>query len=189
MSERGNLPPGGVSAPTGAVAGNLEPWPATPPDEPVLDAAARQRIADLVSRYPTKRAALIPALHIAQRRCGGWLPDYALEAVAAELELPPSDVYGVVTFYDLFHQKPVGRHRIRVCTNLPCQLRGSDEIMEALADELGVGEGEVTADGRCSFIHFECLGSCDTAPMAMINDTYHENLTPESVRDIVKGLA
>lgn len=185
----GALPPGGVAAPTGAVAGNLEPWPATPPDEPVLDAAARERIADLVSRYPNKRAALIPALHIAQRRCGGWLPDYALEAVAAELELPPSEVYGVVTFYDLFHQKPVGRHRIRVCTNLPCQLRGSDEIMETLAEVLGVGEGEVTADGRCSFIHFECLGSCDTAPMAMIDDTYHENLTPERVREIVGELA
>lgn len=183
------MPPGGVGAPAGAVAGSLEPWPATPPAEPVIDEASQRRIADLVSRYPTKQAALIPALHIAQRRCGGWLPDYAIEAVADELELPPSEVYGVVTFYDLFHQKPVGRHRIRVCTNLPCQLRGSDEIMAAIGDELGVREGEVSADGRCSFVHFECLGSCDTAPMAMIDDTYHENLTPERVRDIVKGLA
>jgi NADH:ubiquinone oxidoreductase subunit E len=121
-------------------AGSLEPWQATPPAEPVLDDAAKRRIAELVSRYPTKRAALIPALHIAQRRCGGWLPDYALEAVAAELELPPSEVYGVVTFSDLFHQKPVGRHRIRVCTNLPCQLRGSDEIKAALGEELDVAE-------------------------------------------------
>jgi NADH-quinone oxidoreductase E subunit len=186
---KGGVPQGGVGAPSGAVAGSGEPWPATPPAEPVIDEASRQRIADLVSRYPTKQAALIPALHIAQRRCGGWLPDYAIEAVADELELPPSEVYGVVTFYDLFHQKPVGRHRIRVCTNLPCQLRGSDEIMAAIGEELGVAEGEVTADGRCSFVHFECLGSCDTAPMAMIDDTYHENLTPERVREIVKGLA
>ena len=106
--------------------------------------------------------------------------------MAAELELPPSTVYGVVTFYDLFHQKPVGRHRIRVCTNLSCQLRGAEEIMEALAEELGVGEDEVTPDGRCSYVHFECLGSCDTAPMMMVDDDYHENLTPQRVRQIVR---
>ncbi len=140
-------------------------------------------------RYPTTEALLIPALHMAQKAWGGWLPDEAIEAVAAELELPPADVYGVVTFYDLFHQEPVGRHRIRVCTNLPCMLRGALELMEVLADELGVGEDQVTPDGRCSYTHFECLGSCDTAPMMMIDDRYHENLTPERVREIVKGLA
>jgi NADH-quinone oxidoreductase E subunit len=190
MSERprDGLPPGGVTAPAGAAAGSREPWPATAPDEPVLDAAARSRVEELVRRYPSPRAALIPALHIAQRRCGGWLPDYAIEAVARELALPPSEVYGVVTFYDLFHQRPVGRHRIRVCNNLPCQLRGADEILEVLHAELGIDEGEVTPDGRCSFVHFECLGSCDTAPMAMIDDTYHENLTPARVREILKGL-
>ncbi|HMB54332.1 MAG TPA: NADH-quinone oxidoreductase subunit NuoE [Thermoanaerobaculia bacterium] len=166
-----------------------EPWPAEAPDEPVLDAECRTKIDHLLTRYPTKRAVLLPALHIAQRRCGGWLPDYAIEEVAAYLELPPSDVYGVVTFYDLYHQKPVGRHRIRVCTNLSCQLRGSDEIMQVLAEELGVPEGEVTGDGRCSYVHFECLGSCDTAPMMMVDDTYCENLTPQRVRDILKGLA
>jgi NADH-quinone oxidoreductase E subunit len=180
--------PSQPDTPAAAVSGSAEPWPATPPPEPVFDEAAKRRVEELVARYPTRRAALIPILHIVQRRCGGWLPDYAIEAVAAELGLAAADVYGVVTFYDLFHQKPVGRHRIRVCTNLPCQLRGSDEIMEAIGEELGVGEGEVTPDGRCSFVHFECLGSCDTAPMAMIDDTYHEDLTPERVREIVRGL-
>ena len=195
MTDPGNRPPGGagaparMGAPAGVLAGSREPWPATSPGEPVFDAEAKRRVDDLVRRYPTRRAALIPALHIAQRRCGGWLPDYAIEEVARELELDPADVYGVVTFYDLFHQKPVGRHRIRVCNNLPCQLRGAEEILEVLHEELGVGEGKVTADGRCSFVHFECLGSCDTAPMAMIDDTYHENLTPERVREILKGLA
>ena len=132
---------------------------------------------------------LLPALHIAQREWGGWLPDEAIQAVAAELDLPEARVYGVVTFYDLFHQNPVGRHRIRVCTNLSCQLRGSDEIMETLhKEELGVGEEEVTPDGRCSYVHFECLGSCDTAPMMMVDDEYHENLTPDRVRRVLKGL-
>ncbi len=165
-----------------------EPERTAEPPERVLDDAARAAIADLVGRYPTRRAALIPALHIAQRRAGGWLPDAAIAEVAAELDLPPADVYGVVTFYDLFHQRPVGRHRIRVCTNLSCQLRGSDEILATLASELKVGEDEVTPDGRCSYVHFECLGSCDTAPMMMVDDSYHENLTPERVRDVLEGL-
>ena len=150
--------------------------------------AALDEIDALRPRYPTTEALLLPVLHIAQREWGGWLPDEAIAAVAAELELPVAKVYGVVTFYDLYHQKPVGRHRIRVCTNLSCQLRGSDEIMETIHQELGVGEDEVTADGRCSFIHFECLGSCDTAPMMMVDDDYHENLTPNRVRQILKGL-
>jgi NADH-quinone oxidoreductase subunit E len=153
-----------------------------------LSAAARAEIDALRPRYPTTEAVLLPALHIAQREHGGWLPDEAIHAVAELLDLPAARVYGVVTFYDLFHQSPVGRHRIRVCTNLSCQLRGADEIMEVLARELGVGEDEVTPDGRCSYVHFECLGSCDTAPMMMVDDEYHENLTPNRVRQILKGL-
>ena len=149
---------------------------------------ALDEIAELRKRYPTSEALTLPALHIAQREWGGWLPDEAIAAVAAELDLPVAKVYGVVTFYDLYHQKPVGRHRIRVCTNLSCQLRGSEEIMETLRQELGVGEDEITPDGRCSYVHFECLGSCDTAPMMMVDDDYHENLTPNRVRQIVKGL-
>ncbi len=149
---------------------------------------ARAQIDMLRKRYPTAEAVLLPALYIAQRLSGGWLPDEAIRAVAAELGLPESKVYGVVTFYDLFHQKPVGRHRIRVCTNLSCQIRGAEEIMETLRQELGVGEEEVTPDGRCSYVHFECLGSCDTAPMMMVDDDYHENLTPKRARDIVRGL-
>ncbi|HVF58318.1 MAG TPA: NADH-quinone oxidoreductase subunit NuoE [Thermoanaerobaculia bacterium] len=163
-----------------------EPQPKAAP--PRLSDAGRAELDTLRSRYPTTEAVLIPALHIAQREWGGWLPDEAIEAVAAELDLPPAKVYGVVTFYDLFHQHPVGRHRIRVCTNLSCQLRGADEIVELLHQELGVGEDEVTPDGRCSYVHFECLGSCDTAPMMMVDDDYHENLTPQRVRRVLKEL-
>ncbi len=155
---------------------------------PTLPEAARAELHEIRKRYPTNQAALLPALHIAQRHWGGWLPDDAIAAVAHELDLPASTVYGVVTFYDLYHQKPVGRHRIRVCTNLSCTLRGAHEIMDVMQQELGVDEDEVTPDGRCSYVHFECLGSCDTAPMMMVDDDYHENLTPEKARDIVKGL-
>lgn len=153
-----------------------------------LPDAAKAEIAEIRKRYPTAQAALLPALHIAQRNFDGWLAEPVIAAVAAELDLPVSTVYGVVTFYDLYHLKPVGRHRIRVCNNLSCQLRGAEEILEAMRAELGVGEDEVTDDGRCSYIHFECLGSCDTAPMMMVDDDYHENLTPKSAREIVRGL-
>src|ERR1700712_1723575 len=144
--------------------------------------AALDEIAGLRPRYPTAEALTLPALHIAQREWGGWLPDEAIAAVAAELDLPLAKVYGVVTFYDLYHQKPVGRHRIRVCTNLSCQLRGSGEIMAAIKAQLKVGEVGAPPDGRGSYIHFECLGACDTAPMMMVDDEYHENLSPERAR-------
>lgn len=149
---------------------------------------AKAELDELKKRYPTTEAVLLPALHLAQRLSGGWLPDHVIEGVARELDLPAAKVYGVVTFYDLFQQKPVGRHRLRVCTNLSCQLRGADEIMEVLTEELGVGENEVTADGKCSYTHFECLGSCDTAPMMMVDERYEENLTPARVRQILGKL-
>ncbi|HVR07773.1 MAG TPA: NADH-quinone oxidoreductase subunit NuoE [Thermoanaerobaculia bacterium] len=173
-----------VSDAAAAPAGSTEPGG----ERREFSAAARAQLQELFKRYPTREAALIPALHIAQREWGGWLPDAAIAAVAREVELPAAKVYGVVTFYDLLHQHQVGRHRIRICTNLPCMLRGSDEIMAAVRQHLGVGENEVTPDGRCSYVHFECLGSCDTAPMMMIDDTYHENLTPERVRQILGDL-
>lgn len=156
--------------------------------QPGFSAGARSQIEALRGRYPTTQALLLPALHIVQKENGGWLPEPALEALASFLELSPSEVMGVVSFYDLYHERPVGRHRIRVCTNLSCMLRGAEEIMETLRSELGAEEGEVTRDGRCSFVHFECLGSCDTAPMMMVDDEYHENLTPETTVQIVREL-
>ena len=137
---------------------------------------------------PDDEALLLPALHLAQQHWDGWLPDEAIEAVACELDLPPARVYGVVTFYDLFHQRPIGRHRVRICTNLSCTLRGAGEIVESVKQELDVDENQVTPDGRCSFVHFECLGACETAPMMMIDDEYHGNLTPEKARDLVRHL-
>jgi NADH-quinone oxidoreductase subunit E len=153
-----------------------------------LPAEIREALDALRPRYPTTRALLLPALHLAQKAWGGWLPEEAMLAVAEELELPPSEVYGVVSFYDLFHERPVGRHRIRVCTNVPCMLRGSDQVMKALEEKLGVQEGEVTPDGKCSYVHFECLGACELAPMMMVDDTYHGDLTPEKIAALLEEL-
>ena len=142
----------------------------------------------LRSRYPTEEALVLPALHLAQAANGGWLSDEAIAAVAELLHLSASKVAGVVSFYDMFHERPVGRHRIRLCTNLSCQLRGAEELAELLHGALGVEAGEVSADGRCSWVEFECLGSCDTAPMAMIDEDYVENLTPDRLLRAVEGL-
>ena len=153
-----------------------------------LPAEVREQIDALRPRYPTAEALLLPALHLAQRHFGGWLSDEVIAAVADELELAPAKVYGVVTFYDLFHQRPVGRHRVSVCTNLPCALRGAEEILAGLRRDLEVGENQVTADGKLSITHFECLGACDMAPMMMVDDDYHGRLTPEKVRRLVEDL-
>ena len=155
---------------------------------PGLPAEVRAAIDALRPVYPTTEALLLPALHLTQEHWDGWLPDEAILAVAEELELPPARVYGVVTFYDLYHQRPVGRHRIRVCSNLSCTLRGAGEILTALGEQLGVGEDQVTPDGRCSYVHFECLGACEQAPMMMVDGRYHGPLTPDSARRIVEEL-
>lgn len=181
MSDAPNRTAGAGAAEPRATAATADPRPAFPPE-------ARARLQEIAKRYPQGKASLIPALHIAQELWGGWLPEEAVEAVANETGVPAAEVWGVVSFYDLFHSRPVGRHRLRVCTNLPCQLRGADEIMAVLREELGVEEGEVTPDGKCSYVHFECLGSCDTAPMMMLDDHYEENLTPERVREILREL-
>ena len=162
--------------------------PAAGTAAPALPDWARQELDRLRPLYPTARALLLPALHLAQKHWDGWLPEEAMLAVAQELGLPVAEVYGVVTFYDLYHERPVGRHRLRVCTNVPCMLRGSAEVMATLGEALGVEEGEVTPDGRCSFVHFECLGACEQAPMMMVDDTYHGDLTPEKVRALIEEL-
>ncbi len=158
------------------------------PSGPRLPQEIRAAIDALRPRYPTEEALLLPALHLAQRHWDGWLPDEAIAAVADELGLAPAKVFGVVTFYDLYHQKPVGRHRLRVCTNLPCALRGAEEVLASLKERLEVEEDEVTPDGRCSVVHFECLGACEQAPMMMVDDDYRGHLTPESIRGIVEEL-
>lgn len=153
-----------------------------------LPESVRSAISELRRHYPTEEALLLPALHFAQKHWGGWLPEEAILGVAEELNLAPAKVYGVITFYDLFHQSPVGRHRVRVCTNLSCALRGGNEILRAIQKHLDVGENEVTSDGRCSVVEFECLGACEQAPMMMVDDDYHPNLTPDKARKILEGL-
>lgn len=144
-----------------------------------------------LKKYPPeqKRSAVVAALLMVQTQNGGWLSDAAMNAVAAYLGLAPIEVYEVATFYDMFELAPVGKNLIRVCTNVSCQLRGSDDIVAAFKKRLGVGLGETTQDGQFTLREAECMAACVGAPMCQVNDKhYHENLTPEKVNALVDAI-
>jgi len=140
--------------------------PATLP----VTAETDRTIDALLTRYPRKSSALLPALHAVQAE-HGWVPEPAMDYVAAKLGVSPAFVAGVVSFYTMFHRRPVGKHHIQVCRTLSCMLRGSRQLMAQLEERLGIRRGgDVTPDGRFSLQYVECLGACDTAPCAQVND-------------------
>ncbi|MFT5433894.1 MAG: NADH-quinone oxidoreductase E subunit [Myxococcota bacterium] len=145
-----------------------------------------QKFQILLARYPQKKAALIPALRIAQEQWD-YLTEEVMTYVAGRLEVEPSEVMNTATFYTMLKKKPVGRFHIQVCTNLSCYLRGSDEMMTYIGTRLGLRPGETSADGRFTLDHVECLASCGTAPMMQVNDDYHENLGPKQVEALIAG--
>ena len=144
-----------------------------------------ERIHRKRRHYPDARSAVLPALHIVQEELG-HLPADAMRFIADLLNVPESQVYGTATFYSLLRWKPAGRHVISVCHNLSCSLLGAEAIIEHLSSTLGVGEGQVTVDGKFSFQRIECIGRCDGAPAMMVDDDYHGNLTPEKIEGILK---
>jgi len=158
-------------------------------DEPRFSDAALQEFEGLLTHYPTRQAALLPTLWIAQREFG-WLSEKTQAYVAGLLGLPPSHVRAVVTFYPMYHQKPVGRFLLDVCTNLSCRLRGADQIVDCIRGRLGIEIEETTKDGKFTLGVAECLASCGTAPMLQLNqDQFYENLTVESTLKLIDELA
>lgn len=151
----------------------------------------QQQIDIILQRYPAGRqaSAILPLLDLAQRQSGGWLPQAAIETVAALLQMPAIRAHEVASFYTMFNLAPVGKHHIQLCRTTPCWLRGSEEIQSVCESHLGIKPGEVTPDGKFSLVEVECLGACVNAPMAQINDDYYENLTPESMKSILQNLA
>lgn len=142
----------------------------------MLTPDARQKIEALKKVYETNQSALIPALHIAQAD-QGWLSEETQREVGQLLGLTSQSVRQVVTFYTMFHQKPVGRHMIQVCRNLSCTLLGGQKLQQRVQEKLQIADGETTQDGRFTYVSVECLGSCGTAPVLMVNDRYYENVT------------
>lgn len=155
-----------------------------------LSAETRALIDLEVAKFPAdqKQSAVMSALRIAQTE-KGWLPPETIEAVAEYLGMPAIAAYEVATFYNMYDLKPVGRHKITLCTNLPCQLQGADKVAEHLKAKLGVDFGETTADGRYTLKEGECMGTCGSGPLCLHNNhKMHDHLTPEVVDKLLDEL-
>ena len=158
------------------------------PYTPVFVGDAKTELDALLTRYPTKMAALLPALWMVQHE-RGWVSEAGMAEVAELLELTPAYVKGVVTFYTMYHQHPVGRHFIQVCTTSPCNVCGAEDVVEAFLKQTGCFElGQTSADGKYTVIEVECLGACGFATPIMINEDFIESVTPERVPAILAGL-
>ena len=156
----------------------------------VLPDSLKAAIAEWVAKFPAdrKQSAVIPALHLVQDHNGGWISEDLMQAVADELDMPKIAVYEVATFYSMFELKPVGRHKICVCTNISCLLRGSEGVVSHLQSRLNIGFGQTSEDGRFTLKEVECLAACGGAPMMQIGKQYYENLTPEKIDQILAEL-
>jgi NADH-quinone oxidoreductase E subunit len=158
-------------------------------DSPRFSAAALAEYQKILGRYPTRRAALMPTLWLAQREFG-WLSEPVMAYVAELMELPLAWVTSVASFYTMYWKQPVGRWHLQLCRNLSCALRGADGIRAAVEQRLGIRHGERTADGRFSLEEVECLASCGTAPCLQINNSeYHESLDVERTLALIERLA
>jgi len=135
-----------------------------------FSAAGRAELEEAFGRYPTRRAAVLPALWIAQREFG-WISREAIECVARACELPPAHVYAVVSFYTMFHRSPKGRWHLQLCTNISCQLRGAEHVLTCLRETLGIEPGGTTGDRLFSLDEVECLAACELAPALQVTET------------------
>jgi NADH-quinone oxidoreductase E subunit len=154
--------------------------------QPVFTGAVLERLQEALTRYPTKQAALLPALWLVQEE-RGWISDQNMAEVAELLGLTPAYVRGVVTFYTMYHQHPVGRHFVQVCTTSPCNLCGAENVVRAMLDATGAAElGATSPDGKWTIIEVECLGACGFPTPMLVDDDFLESVTPETVPAIVK---
>ena len=164
------------------------------PEKFALSASAKREISQWVKKYPKgrQRSALIPALWIAQKDAGGWLPELALRELGDFLDMAYIRVYEVATFYTMFNLEPVGVHFVQMCGTTPCWLRGSDELKAMLGRKIGP-QRSISEDGKLSWLEVECLGSCSNAPMVQISnadgDHYYEDLTAETLEAVLDDLA
>jgi NADH-quinone oxidoreductase subunit E len=153
----------------------------------VFPPEAMARIQKILTRYPTKQAALLPVLWVAQETWG-WISREAAEEVARVLDLPPSHVDGVLTFYTMYNLRPVGRHLVQVCTSISCYLAGAEGLIEQCRARLGIGLEETSKDGKFSLVEVECIAGCDKAPSIMVNDTYHEPMDEKKMGELLDRL-
>jgi len=153
---------------------------------PVFTGKTLERLQQILTRYPTKQAALLPALWLVQEE-RGWISDRNMAEVGEVLGVTPAYVKGVVTFYTMYHQHPVGENFVQVCTTSPCNICGAEDVVKALLAHTGATEpGATSPDGKWTVIEVECLGACGFATPVLINDDFIESVTPERVPEIVR---
>lgn len=159
-----------------------------PRPEPYLtDELKAELSSKYFPRYPTKRAVLLPALHAIQHKYN-WIPPQALEEVAEFLEIAPAEVLDTATFYEEYWLKLKGKYLFQVCRSLSCEICGSNELTNHLKRKFGLELGETTEDGRFTLVELECLGACGTAPVMLVNEVLHEELTPAKLDQIIGSL-
>ena len=159
-------------------------------------------VEEIIGRYPKARehSAIMPLLDLAQRQVavtgpfgdlptgGGWIPRAAMDRIADICGVAPMKVYEVATFYSMYNLAPVGKYLMQICTTTPCWLCNSDGVVQACKDHLGIGMGETTSDGYFTLMEVECLGACTNAPMIQMNDLFYEDLTYDSMIEVLKSL-
>ena len=157
-------------------------------DGPYLNDKLRDELeSDTLTRYPTKRAALLPVLHALQHKIG-WLPAAAIEEAADFVEISAAEALDTASFYEEFWLKPKGKYVIWICQSISCELLGNHELVDAVRNKLSIEVGETTEDGKFTLMAVECLGSCGTAPCALVNEKLHEDLTPANLEQVLDSL-
>jgi len=172
---------------TSVSGGMREPLPA-PAREYHFSEEAVAELENIVTHYPERKAACLPALWIAQREYGGYLTPTAIQEVADRLGLSMQEVEGVATFYTMYNLRPRGRHHLEVCTCLTCAVMGAYEVVHTLEHELGVGIGQTTKDGEFTLSEAECLDYCGAATVMQVGDKYFTNLTAGNVMNLIEEL-
>jgi NADH-quinone oxidoreductase subunit E len=152
---------------------------------PTLGDSAQEQIDTILAKYPNKRSAVLPLCHLAQQKYGYMSAD-AVREVADILEMDPTEVRGLVSFYALLREKSTGKYILEICNDLPCALRGADQFVEHVCRKLGVRPGQTTDDGLFTVETVMCIAACDRAPVAQINLEYHENLDPDKFDEILE---
>jgi len=153
----------------------------------VFSSRALDRLKSIIETYPDSKSAVMPALYIVQEE-QGYISEEGILWVAEQVGLAPVHVREVASFYTMFYKKPVGKYHVQICRTLSCMLSGAKELSKVLKERFQITSGEVSSDGMWSFEEVECLGSCGTAPMAQINDRYFENLTPQSLVELIDDI-
>jgi NADH-quinone oxidoreductase subunit E len=150
--------------------------------------ANEKKLDNIITRYPVKRSAILPALYIAQEE-HGYVTDDDVKYLADRLDMRVNEVEEVVTFYTMYSRKPIGKYKLQVCRTVSCWLRGAEQITERIQHKIGCGIGETTPDGMFTLVEVECLGYCDLAPCLQVNFDYHDKVTPDRVDEIISGLS